>query len=192
MEQGCALQAEPAKSPLSRSTNTLTNVQNSKFKRSQWEEWCKQLPVSVPQQLAPPPPGGRGPGRSVGATLQDGLASPLNHGGLLHGSQAEVRRRGWRNTPDSSCAAAAQHLNRISGNYGSCTSPRNALIGWKKYRKSQTCLSEEPLERRFNLFAFIPLIAHRVCGTVQPLPPLAACEESEILRLPATLSSALA
>lgn len=31
MEQGCTLQAEPAKSPLSRSTNTLTNVkiQNS-------------------------------------------------------------------------------------------------------------------------------------------------------------------
>lgn len=84
------------------------------------------------------------------------------------------RLAGWsqaarlRNTPDSSCAAAAQHLNRISGNYGSCNSPLNTLIGWKKYgNESQTCPSEEPLERRFYLFAEEALSFHCL-HTVSP------------------------
>lgn len=87
----------------------------------------ERLPLSVHQQLTPPPPGDRSPGRSPGATLQNRLASSLNHCGLLHGSLGEIRRRCWGADRSNSCASA-ENDKCITSNHGNFVSPLNGLI----------------------------------------------------------------
>lgn len=59
--------------------------------RSTSSDACSTLPLAVLQDFAPFPPGDCSLGGSVGATLQDHLAPPLDHRGLLHGPPGEVR-----------------------------------------------------------------------------------------------------
>lgn len=120
--------------------------------------------------------------------------------GVKSGGEAEEQIRAesvcLRVRRSNSCASA-ENVKRISGYYRNCNSPLNGLIVWKKYGNEGQRHASVKSHFSHVLFihggsTFILLIAHHVYSMFQSLPPLAACDESKIICLPTTLSSALA